>query len=95
MFKVSARRGCTISFELKLPQTSSALFWKALTKFYQARKKPITALINLPFVGIFEFLNFHNKFIIFMNSNNLTTVKIVFFPSKTFPVEFGGSTKNS
>ena len=35
-FEVSAwKRSCTISFEIQMPQTSPAPFWKVLTKFYQ------------------------------------------------------------
>ena len=29
------KRGCTISFELQLPQTSSITSWKALANFYK------------------------------------------------------------
>ena len=35
-YKFSAcKRGCTISFELQLPQTSSTTSWKALANFYE------------------------------------------------------------
>ena len=39
-FKLSVwKRGCTISFELQMPQTSSTPLWKALVKFYQGKLK--------------------------------------------------------
>ena len=37
-FKLSAlKRGCTRSFKLQMPQTSSTPFWKACAKFYQGK----------------------------------------------------------